>query len=51
MSNGESIFTLKDAIVDLDEGLAEKTTEELMAMDFDARAENDPRNGTPPWGS
>ena len=35
MSIGESIITLKEAIVDLDEDLAEKTTEELVAMDFD----------------
>ncbi len=35
MTVAESIITLKDAIVALDEGLAEKTTEELIAMDFD----------------
>jgi len=35
MSIDESIITLKDAIVALDEDLAEKTTEELVAMDFD----------------
>ena len=35
MSVAESIITLKDAIVDLDEDLAEKTTEELITMDFD----------------
>ena len=35
MSIDESIITLRDAIVALDEDLAEKTTEELIAMDFD----------------
>ena len=35
MQLGESIITLKDAIVNLDEGLAEKTTEEIIATDFD----------------
>ncbi len=35
MQLDESIITLKDAIVDLDEDLAEKTTEEIIAMEFD----------------
>ena len=35
MQLDESIKTLKDAIVDLDEDLAEKTTEEIIAMEYD----------------
>jgi methylmalonyl-CoA mutase cobalamin-binding domain/chain len=35
MSIDELIFTLKEAIVDLEEDLAEKTTEEIIATDFD----------------
>jgi methylmalonyl-CoA mutase cobalamin-binding domain/chain len=35
MQFDESIITLKNAIVDLDEDLAEKTTEEIVATDFD----------------
>ena len=35
MTVADSIITLKDAIVDLDEDLAEKTTEEIVATDFD----------------
>lgn len=35
MQLDESIITLKDAIVDLDEGLAEKTTGEILAMEYD----------------
>ena len=35
MSINELIITLKDAIVGLDEDLAEKTTEEIIATDFD----------------
>ena len=35
MTVAESIIILKDAIVALDEDLAEKTTEELIVMDFD----------------
>jgi len=35
MSIDELIITLKEAIVDLEEDLAEKTTEEIIATDFD----------------
>jgi len=35
MSTDELIVTLKDAIVNLEEDLAEKTTEEIIATDFD----------------
>jgi methylmalonyl-CoA mutase cobalamin-binding domain/chain len=35
MSTDELIITLKDAIVGLEEDLAEKTTEEIIATDFD----------------
>ena len=35
MQLDESIITLKDAIVELDEDLAEKITEEIIAMEFD----------------
>ncbi len=35
MSIDELIITLKDAIVELEEDLAEKTTEEIIATDFD----------------
>ena len=35
MQLDELINTLKDAIVELDEDLAEKTTEEIIAMEFD----------------
>jgi methanogenic corrinoid protein MtbC1 len=35
MQFDQSITTLKNAIVDLDEDLAEKTTEKIIATDFD----------------